>query len=48
MFDAATLGRTNGSLVRMITPVVGDPASAFGELGAFTSAVYPGLPKYLP
>jgi EpsI family protein len=48
MFDAATLGRTNGSLVRMITPVVGDPASAFGELAAFTSAVYPGLPKYLP
>ena len=48
MFDAATLGRTNGSLVRMITPVVGDPASAFGELASFTSAVYPGLPKYLP
>ena len=48
MFDAATLGRTNGSLVRMITPVVGDPASAFGELAAFTAVVYPGLPKYLP
>ena len=48
MFDAATLGRTNGSLVRMITPVVGGPASAFDELSAFTAAVYPGLPKHLP
>lgn len=48
MFDAATLGRTNGSLVRMITPVVGEAASAFDELSAFTTAVFPGLTQHLP
>jgi EpsI family protein len=49
MFDAARLGRTNGALVRMITPVVGGaPAAAFGELSAFTTAIFPRLPSYLP
>jgi EpsI family protein len=48
MFDAATLGRTNGSLVRMITPVVDEPASAFDELSAFTAAVFPRLTAHLP
>lgn len=48
MFDAATIGRTNGSLVRMITPVVGEPASAFDELSAFTTAIFPGLTQHLP
>ena len=49
MFDAARLGRTNGALVRMITPVAaGAPATAFDELSAFTSAIFPRLAAYLP
>lgn len=48
MFDAATIGRTNGSLVRMITPVVGAPSSAFDQLSAFTTAVFPRLTTHLP
>lgn len=49
MFDAARLGRTNGALVRMITPVVRRaPSTAFDELSAFTTAVFPRLPSYLP
>ena len=48
MFDAAKLGRTNGSLVRLITPVVGEPASAFNELSAFTAAMFPKLRQHLP
>jgi EpsI family protein len=49
MLDAAHLGRTNGALVRMITPASSSaPAAAFDELSAFTSAVFPRLPSYLP
>jgi EpsI family protein len=48
MFDAARLRRTNGALVRMITPVVGTPSSAFEELSTFTAAVFPRLAAHLP
>lgn len=48
MLDAARLRRTNGALVRMITPVAATPASAFDELSAFTSAVFPRLAAHLP
>jgi EpsI family protein len=48
MFDAATLGRTSGSLVRMITPVVDTSSAAFHELSAFATAVFPGLTRYVP
>ena len=48
MFDAATAGRTNGSLVRMITPVATTSSAAFDELADFTSAVFPRLSAYVP
>lgn len=48
MLDAARLRRTNGALVRLITPVVSTPSSAFEELSAFTSAVFPRLSAHLP
>ena len=48
MLDAARLRRTNGALVRMITPVAGTPASAFDELSTFTAAVFPHLGAHLP
>ncbi|HZB26195.1 MAG TPA: EpsI family protein [Vicinamibacterales bacterium] len=48
MLDAARLRRTNGALVRLITPVVGSHDAAFEELAAFTSAVFPRLAAHLP
>lgn len=48
MFDAARLRRTNGALVRMITPVVSTPGAAFEELSTFTAAVFPRLATHLP
>jgi len=48
MFDAARLRRTNGALVRLITPVVTTPGAAFDELSAFTGAVFPRLAAHLP
>jgi EpsI family protein len=48
MLDAARLRRTNGALVRLITPVVSTPAAAFEELSSFTAAVFPRLPAHLP
>jgi EpsI family protein len=48
MFDAATMGRTNGSLVRMITPVTTTSSAAFDELAHFTSVLFPRLPSYVP
>ena len=48
MLDAARLRRTNGALVRLITPVVSTPAAAFEELRSFTSALFPRLGAHLP
>jgi EpsI family protein len=48
MFDAARLRRTDGGLVRLITPVVGTPESAFASLTAFTAALLPQLPARIP
>jgi EpsI family protein len=48
MLDAARLRRTNGALVRLITPVSGTPGAAFDELSAFTAAVFPRLAVHLP
>jgi EpsI family protein len=48
MLDAARLRRTNGALVRLITPVAGTTASAFDELSAFTAALFPLLAPHLP
>jgi EpsI family protein len=48
MVDAARLRRTDGALVRLITPVASTPEAAFGELTAFTTALYPRLRAHLP
>ncbi len=48
MIDAARLRRTDGALVRLIAPVVGEPSAAFSELTAFAAALYPRLGKHLP
>ena len=48
MLDAARLHRTNGGLVRMMTPVVSTPDAAKAELAAFASRVFPMLDRYLP
>lgn len=48
MLDAARLRRTNGALVRLITPVAGSPEAAFDELSAFTTALFPQLTAHLP
>ena len=48
MIDAARLRRTDGALVRMITPVVDAPSGAFDRLTAFVTAVYPRLKAHVP
>jgi EpsI family protein len=48
MLDAGRLHRTNGGLVRLITPIVGAPKVAEDELMAFATALLPLLPRYLP
>ena len=48
MADAARLGRTNGGLVRLITPVETTRAAATGELAAFAGALLPHLSRHLP
>lgn len=48
MLDAARLRRTDGGLVRLMTPVVGTPESAFASLAAFSAAVFPHLSTHLP
>jgi EpsI family protein len=48
MLDAARLGRTNGGLVRVITPVVSTTEAATAELSAFAGALLPHLPRHLP
>jgi EpsI family protein len=48
MADAARLGRTNGGLVRLISPVVTTPAAATAELAAFAGALRPYLSRHLP
>jgi len=48
MLDAARLRRTDGGLVRMITPVSSSPADAFAALTTFSSALFPHLSTRLP
>jgi EpsI family protein len=48
MVDAARLRRTDGALVRMITPVVDSPSAAFDRLTAFATALYPRLKAHVP
>jgi EpsI family protein len=48
MVDAARLGRTDGGLVRLITPVVHTPEEAFARLDKFATALIPLLWEHLP
>ena len=48
MLDAARLRRTDGGLVRVITPVSSSPADAFAALTTFSSALFPYLSTRLP
>ncbi|HEY6359898.1 MAG TPA: EpsI family protein [Vicinamibacterales bacterium] len=51
MLDAARYGRTDGALVRVLTPVGADPADIDGgtsRLVSFVQAIFPDLTRYLP
>jgi len=48
MLDAARLGRSNGGLVRLITPVTTTAESATAQLTAFATALLPHLSRHLP
>jgi EpsI family protein len=48
MLDAARLHRTNGGLVRLITPVVSTADAAKAELAAFAAVLLPHLDGHLP
>lgn len=48
MLDAARLRRTDGGLVRLLTPVDTTPEAAFGRLSAFTATLLPHLTRHLP
>jgi EpsI family protein len=48
MFDAARLNRTNGGLVRLITPVATTADAATTELSAFVATIFPHLNRFLP
>lgn len=51
MLDAARYGRTDGALVRVLTPVgsdAGDADQAASRLVEFVRTIFPGLNGYLP
>ena len=48
MLDAARLRRTDGGLVRLMTPVTMARADAFAALSAFSAALFPVLETHLP
>jgi EpsI family protein len=48
MLDAARLRRTDGGLVRLLTPVVTTPEAAFDTLAAFGTVLVPHLSTHLP
>ena len=48
MVDAARLRRTDGGLVRAITPVSSTPDAAFATLTTFSTALFPYLSSRLP
>ena len=48
MLDAARLHRTDGGLVRVITPVVTDPSHATADAAQFAAMLLRVLPEYLP
>ena len=48
MLDAARLRRTDGGLVRLLTPVDTTHDAAFGRLSAFSATLFPYLSRHLP
>jgi EpsI family protein len=48
MFDAARYGRSDGGLVRVITPVWTTREAALAEASSFATALLPQLSRYLP
>jgi EpsI family protein len=46
--DAISRNRTDGSLVRLVTPITGDEAAARDRLLRFTQQIFPQLDKTLP
>jgi EpsI family protein len=48
MLDAARLRRTDGGLVRLMTPIGGTTESAFDSLEAFSATLAPHLSRHLP
>ena len=48
--DSLTLARTDGALVRLVTPIAEgvDPAEADARLHSFLKAFYHELPDYIP
>lgn len=46
--DAIRLNRTDGSFVRVITPVLGDAQAVEAPLTAFVTALFPKLHNHLP
>jgi EpsI family protein len=48
MLDAARLRRTDGGLVRLLTPVETTPEAAFARLATFSAVLVPHLSTHLP
>jgi hypothetical protein len=48
ILDATTRNRTDGSLVRISTPVVGSEDDAFRHAVAFVEQLFPALAEHLP
>jgi EpsI family protein len=48
MFDAARYGRSNGGLVRVITPIVTTREAALADVSSFAAALLPRLSGHLP
>jgi len=48
MLDAARLHRTDGGLVRLMTPVTTTADAAFSSLTAFSAVLFPQLSAHLP
>ncbi|HEY7497939.1 MAG TPA: EpsI family protein [Vicinamibacterales bacterium] len=48
MLDAARYGRSNGGLVRLITPIVTTREAALADVSSFAAALLPRLSRHLP
>ena len=48
VYDSVTMRRTDGALVRVVTPIYGDVEEAFGYAREFTEEVFPHIEELLP